>query len=131
MYNTNPDAFLSSETLIWCKTTLASLGHVENPTANEFLPRIRQFLVPPWYRQLRIRVREHMESGEDPILSLVPKVDTIKEWQVRQQVITKIRNEVDTFGMIETGGTMQNGEIEQPVAIEENSGVSDDSCDNY
>jgi len=59
--------------------------------------------VPAWYRQLRIKARDHIESGEAPILSIAPKPDTAAQWQVRQQIITEMRNEVDTFGLIEDG----------------------------
>jgi hypothetical protein len=99
----DPDAYLSDDTLAWCKEALQSLGHPGTPSANEFLPRIRHFIVPTWYRQLRIKARDHIESGEAPTLSIAPKPDTAREWQVRQQIIAEMRNEVDTFGLIEGG----------------------------
>ncbi len=99
----DPDAYLSDETLTWCEQGLQSLGHAGNPSANEFLPHIRHFLVPAWYRQLRIKAREHIESGETPTLSIAPKPPTMQEWRVRQQVIAEMRNEVDTYGLIEAG----------------------------
>lgn len=34
---------------------------------------------------------------------MAPKPDTSKEWQVRQRVIAKMRNEVDIFGLVESG----------------------------
>jgi hypothetical protein len=89
--------------LVWCKEALQALGHSGNPLAREFLPAIRHFLVPQWYRQLRVRAREHIESGEAPALSVAPKPSTAYEWRARQQVIAEMRNEVDTFGLIEAG----------------------------
>lgn len=82
---------------------MQSLGHNGDPAANEFLPQIRHFLVPPWYRQLRIKARDHIHNGEAPVLSIAPKPDTVKEWQVRQQVLAEMRNEVDTFELVEAG----------------------------
>lgn len=99
----DPDAFLSDHTYAWCEEALKSLNHQESPVASEFLPQVCCFLVLAWYRQLRIKIREHIESGAAPILSLAPKPDTANQWQVRQQIITEMRNEVDTFGLIETG----------------------------
>jgi hypothetical protein len=89
--------------LAWCKETLQALGHSGSPLANEFLPAVRHFVVPRWYRELRIKAREHIESGEAPALSVAPKPPTAYEWQVRQQVDAEMRNEVDTFGLIEAG----------------------------
>jgi hypothetical protein len=110
----DPDAYLSSETLAWCQEALKSLGHEGDPTANEFLPQIRHFLVPTWFRQLRIKVRDHIDSGEAPMLSIAPKPDTVHQWRVRQQVVAEMRNEVDTFALIETG------EIEEhPVSADD------------
>lgn len=37
------------------------------------------------------------------MLSLVPKPDTAAQWRVRQQIIAEMHNEIDTFGVIETG----------------------------
>lgn len=99
----DPDAYLSDDTLAWCEEALRSLGHAGNPSANEFLPHVRHFLVPSWFRQLRIKARDHIESGEAPQLSVAPKPDTAGEWQVRQRIIAEMRNEVDTFGLIEAG----------------------------
>lgn len=59
--------------------------------------------MPTWFRQLRIKAREHIQSGEAPTFSIAPKPDTAREWQVRQQIIAEMRNEVDTFGLIEAG----------------------------
>jgi|SRR5450432_155063 hypothetical protein len=88
---------------MWLEKTLQSLGHSGNPLANEFLPHIRHFLVPSWYRQLRIKARSHIESGVTPFLSIAPRPDTAQQWQARQQIITEMRNEVDTFGLLEAG----------------------------
>jgi hypothetical protein len=79
------------------------LDHAGTPSANEFLPSIRHFLVPTWFRQLRIKARTHIESGEGPTLSIAPKPDTAGQWQVRQRILAEMRNEVDTFGLIEGG----------------------------
>jgi hypothetical protein len=76
--------------------------------------------VPAWYRPLRIKVRDHIESGEAPILSIAPKPDTAAQWQARQQIIAEMRNEVDTFRLIE-GGDL-DGE-------EEGSETSDEDWD--
>jgi hypothetical protein len=94
---------LSEDTLTWCKEALQALGHSGSPLAKEFLPAVRHFLVPGWYRQLRIKAREHIERGDAPQLLIAPKPDTAHEWQVRQQVTAEMRNEVDTFGLIEAG----------------------------
>ena len=104
----DPDAYLSDDTLAWCQEALLSLGHSGNPSANEFLPHVRHFLVPTWFRQLRIIARDHIESGEAPALSIAPKPDTARQWQVRQQIIAEMRNEVDTFGLIEAGDLPDN-----------------------
>ena len=48
-------------------------------------------------------MRDYIESGESLKLSLALKSNTSKEWQACQQIITKMRNEVDTFGLIESG----------------------------
>jgi hypothetical protein len=104
----DPDAYLSNETLTWCQKALQSLGQEGNPTANEFLPQIRHFLVPTWFRQLRIKARDHIDSGEAPVLSIAPKPDTAKQWQARQQILAEMRNEVDTFGLIEAGDVQQD-----------------------
>lgn len=80
-----------------------ALVHTGTPLANEFLPSIRHFLVPTWFRQLRVKARAHIESGECPTLSIALKPDTAGQWQVRQQILAEMRNEVDTFGLIEGG----------------------------
>lgn len=82
--------------------------------ANEFLPAIRRYLVPTWYRQLRILARDHIESGSDPALAIAPKPDRRAVWEARQQVVDEVRNEVDTFGLVEanlqSGGEQEEGE---------------------
>ena len=88
---------------MWLEKTLQSLGHSGNPLANEFLPHICHFLVPSWYRQLRIKARNHIESDEVLLLSIIPRPDTAQQWQARQQIITEMRNEVNTFGLLEAG----------------------------
>src|SRR5271169_484078 len=99
----DPDAYLSEDTLTWLQESLQSLGHSGNPLANEFLPHVRHYLVPSWYRQLRIKARSHIESGVAPVLSIAPRPDTAQQWQARQQIIAEMRNEVDTFGLLEAG----------------------------
>jgi hypothetical protein len=64
---------------------------------------VRHFLIPSWYRQLRIKARDYIESGEGPTLLVSLKPDTAHQWQVRQQIIAEMRNEADTFGLIEAG----------------------------
>lgn len=88
----------------WCERALQQLGHPQPPVANEFLPAIRRFLVPSWYRQLRILARQHIESGELPELAIAPKPDNRALWQARQEVLAELRNEVDTFRLVEGGG---------------------------
>lgn len=117
-------AFLSDETYIWCKENLRVLGHPEISTAHEFLPHVRHFLVPAWYHQFRIKTCDHIESGEQPILSLVPKPDTSKEWQVRQQIIAEMRNEADRFGLVEAYDVLDEG-----LNIENRSQTSDEDWD--
>ncbi len=78
---------------------MIALNHSGTPISSEFLLQIRHFLVPVWYRQLRIKIRNHIESTEVPILSLAPKPDTRHHWQVRQQIIAEMRNEAETFGL--------------------------------
>jgi hypothetical protein len=70
------------------------------PSTNEFLPSVRHFLVPTWFRQLRVNTRAYIESGEAPTLSIAPKPDTAGQWQ---RILAEMRNEVDTFGLIEGG----------------------------
>lgn len=43
------------------------------------------------------------------MLSLALKPDTAAQWRVRQQIIAEMRNEVDTFGVIETGMDREEG----------------------
>lgn len=59
-----------------------SRGHQENPAANEFFPQVRHFQILGWYCQLRVKARNHIESSLAPMLSLAPKPDTMKQWQV-------------------------------------------------
>jgi hypothetical protein len=66
------------------------------------LPVIRRYLVPTWYRQLRRLARDHIKSGELPVLVITPKPDNRNIWEARQQVIDEMRNEIDTFESIET-----------------------------
>lgn len=99
---------MSNEGLAWCQEALQSLGHDGDPAANEFLPQIRHFLVPTWYRQLRIKARNHIHSGEAPVISITPKPNTAKQWQVRQQVLAEMRNEVDTFELVEAGDVQRD-----------------------
>jgi hypothetical protein len=54
--------------------------------------------------------RNHIASGEAPTLALAPKPDTMAECQVRQQVVAEMRNEVDTFGLVETGDVQEDAE---------------------
>jgi hypothetical protein len=54
-----------------------------------------------WFRQLRIKARAHIESGKLLRLSITPKPDTAGQWQARQRILAEMRNEVDTFGLIE------------------------------
>jgi len=99
----DPDAYLSDETMRWCDRAMQQLGHPQPPLANEFLPAIRHFLVPPWYRQLRVLARDHIDGGEAPELAIASKPDNRALWQARQEVIAEMRNEVDTFRLIEGG----------------------------
>lgn len=69
--------------------------------ANDFIPSSRQFLIPAWYREFRIRAQTHIESGERPILAVAPKPDRRSLWEARQQVVSEMENEVDTFGLVE------------------------------
>jgi hypothetical protein len=47
-------------------------------------------------------------TGEAPVLSIAPKPDTAKQWQVRQQVLTEMQNEVDTFELVEAGDVQRD-----------------------
>lgn len=67
---------MSDETYAWCDEALKSLNHQADPATSEFLPQVRHFLVPTWYRQLCIKARDHIKSGAAPVLSLAPKPDT-------------------------------------------------------
>lgn len=67
---------MSDVTYTWYEQNLIALNHSGTAISSEFLPQIRHFLVHVWYRQLRIKIRNHIESGEVPILSLAPKPDT-------------------------------------------------------
>jgi hypothetical protein len=98
----DPDVYLSNDTMRWCEQALQQLNHPQDPAASEFLPATRRYLVPAWYRQLRRLARNHIESGELPVLAIAPKPDNRNVWQARQQVINEVRNEVDTFGLVET-----------------------------
>lgn len=102
-------AFLSDDTYVWCDEALKSLNHQGDPAAREFLPQVRHFLVPTWYRLLRIKARDHIKSGAAPVLSLAQKPDIATQWQMRQQIIAEMRNEADTFGLIETGIDEEEG----------------------
>lgn len=123
-------AFLSDNTYIWCEEALKSLHHPENPVASEFLSYVCHFLVPAWCHQLRIKIRDYIESGAAPILSLAPKLDTARQWQVRQQVIGEMRNEADTFGLVETGMDKQEDlHEEESLQDGENSDTADGDWD--
>jgi hypothetical protein len=37
------------------------------------------------------------------VLVIALRPDTAHEWQVRQQILIKMRNKVDTFGLIKAG----------------------------
>jgi hypothetical protein len=45
----------------------------------------------------------YIVDNEAPTLSLVSKPDILREWQVKQQVLAEIRNEIDIFGLVEAG----------------------------
>lgn len=109
----DPHAYLSDDTLFWCKENLRQLNHPLMPTANEFLPAIRRFIVPTWYRELRILARNHIESGENPILRIASKPDNRSLWEARQLVVDEIRNEVDTFGLVEGGDIERDNEEDE------------------
>jgi hypothetical protein len=47
--------------------------------------------------------RNYIAGGEAPTLSLAPKPDILREWQVKQQVLAEIRNKIDIFGLVEAG----------------------------
>lgn len=102
---------------------MKSLNHQGDPPASEFPPKVRHFLVPMWYRQLRIKARDHIESSAAPVLSLASKPDIATQWRVRQQIFAKMGNEVDTFGMIET---VMDGE--EGVQSDDGQESTDDDC---
>ena len=95
----------------WCERAMDQLGHPQPPLANEFLPAIRRFLIPPWYRQFRILARDHIDGGEAPELAIASKPDNRALWQARQEVVVEMRNETDTFRLIE-GGDLNSGDEE-------------------
>jgi hypothetical protein len=68
--------------------------------------------------------RSHIESGVAPALSIAPRPDTAQQWQARQQIIAEMRNEVDTFGLLEAGYFENEAENER-----EDEGTSDDDWD--
>ena len=68
-------------------------------------------------------MRNHIESGEVPMLSLAPNPKTSRQWQTQQQIIAEMRNEANTFELIEIGDI--GGETNQPVEIEIDSDASD------
>ena len=58
------------------------------------------------------------------MLSIAPRPDTAQQWQARQQIIAEMRNEVDTFGLLEAGDLEDEPEDER-----ENEETSDDDWD--
>jgi hypothetical protein len=48
-----------------------------------------------------------------PVLSIAPRPDTAQQWQARQQIIAEMRNEVDTFGLLEAGDLENEPEDER------------------
>jgi hypothetical protein len=84
---------------------MESLGHPSPAVANEFIPDTRYYLVPPFYRQLRIKAHDHIHSQQAPELALAPKAPDAEDlgWDVHSHVINEVNNEVDTFGLIEGG----------------------------
>ena len=59
-----------------------------------------------------------------PVLSIAPRPDTAQQWQARQQIIAEMRNEVDTFGLLEAGDLEDEPEDER-----EDEETSDDDWD--
>jgi hypothetical protein len=59
-----------------------------------------------------------------PVLSIAPRPDTAQQWQARQQIIAEMRNEVDTFGLLEAGYLEDEPENER-----EDDETSDDDWD--
>jgi hypothetical protein len=70
-----------------------------------------------WYRQLRILARDHLESGADPALMIAPQPDRRAVWEARQQVIDEMRNEVDTFALVEAN-LQGDGKEEEEEEVE-------------
>ena len=96
----------------WFERAMQRLDHPQPPAANEFLPAIRRFLIPPWYRQLRVMPRDHIDSGEPPQLAIAPKPDNRQLWQARQEIVDGMRNEADTFRLIEGDATNSDDEAD-------------------
>jgi hypothetical protein len=105
----------------WCERKLLQLDHPQAPTANEFLLAIRRYVVPTWYRQLRILAREHIESGADPALMIAPLPDHRAVWEARQQVTDEMRNEVDAFSLVEANLQGDGEEEEEEQEVENDS----------
>ena len=63
-----------------------------------------------------------------PVLSIAPRPDTAQQWQARQQIITEMRNEVDTFGLLEAGDLEDEPEDDQEDEQEDEE-TSDDDWD--
>jgi hypothetical protein len=61
------DSFLSTETEAWCTEQLSQIGLYDMNLDNHQRPYITVYL------QLRVRIREHQESGQLPVLQLTPK----------------------------------------------------------
>ncbi len=104
-FRIDADAFLTDATLAWLQATMQELGHPQQAVANEFIPETRMYLIPPFYRQLRIKTRDHLRSKQAPELAVAPKAPDTEElgWNVHADVLAEVNNEVDTFGLIEGG----------------------------
>lgn len=64
------------------------------------------------------------------MLSLAPKPDTSKQWQVQQQIVAEMRNEADTFGLIEIGMDGEESlQREEHSHDEEGSETADEDWD--
>jgi len=98
----DPDAYLSSDTIIWCQQALDALGHSDEPRANEFIAPERVYLVPTWYRQLLTKARDHVRSGEEPPLAIAPSPPEWLELKESEDAIAELQNEADTFGLAES-----------------------------
>lgn len=46
-------------------------------------------------------MQNHIKSGKALILLIAPKPNTANKWQIHQQVIAKICNKIDIFGLFE------------------------------